>query len=161
MKTTSNLSRLIAPAALLFLLLPCVIQATQEATILKDIQISFKLDPRLTRSQYMGDIWISRPTYTGTSGQDTIEAKAEGLDAKGHVISISPEWMPSDPDMVTVSTRQGKDVKLTVHRAGESKLKVSSMGFSKELLIKAYHKNNVINVSISGVGKGQTPSAQK
>jgi hypothetical protein len=162
----TNLIRSIA-AALPFLLLTCVIYADQEAVVLKDIQISFKLDPRLTRGQYMGDIWISRPTYTGTSGQDTIEAKAEGLDAKGRVISITPEWIPSDPDMVTVSTRQGKDVKLTVRRDGESKLKVTSMGFSKELTIKAYYKDSIIYVAIS-VGQtsnspstAQTPSAEK
>ena len=81
-----------------------------------------------------------------------IEAKAEGLNAKGQRISINPEWIPSDPDMVTVSTRQGKDVKLTVHNEGESKLKVISMGVTKELTIKALYKSNVIQVAIF-VGK--------
>lgn len=160
-----TLSRLIAPAALILLLLPCVMHASQEptdpATSLNDIQISFKLDPRLTRGQYMGDIWVSPATYAGTSGQDIVEARAVGLDAKGKPISISPEWMPSDPEMVTVSTRKGKDVKLTIRRDGESKLKVSSTGFSKELLIKAVYKDNVIYVTISG-GKASSraPTAQ-
>ena len=49
-----TLSRLIALAALIFLLLPCVIQATEDATILNDIQISFKLDPRLTTKSVHG-----------------------------------------------------------------------------------------------------------
>lgn len=155
------LSRLIAPAALLFLFFPCVIQAAQEAVVLKDIQISFKLDPRLTRGQYMGDIWVSRPTYAGTIGQDIVEAKAAGLDAKGHLISITPEWIPSDPDMVTVSSRQGKDVKFTVRRDGESKLTVISMGISKEINIKAYYKNNVIQVALSVGEASNSPSTAR
>jgi hypothetical protein len=148
-KTMTFTMKLIACVAVV-LLLPCFIQA-QEATALKDIKISFKLDQRLTRSQYMGDIWVSPISYVGTSGQNIVEARAEGLDLNGKPISISAEWTPSDPEMVTVLAGQGKDVKLTILHEGESKLKVTSMGFSKELLIKAYNKNNVIKVAISNV----------
>jgi hypothetical protein len=146
-KTMIFTMKLIACAAVV-LLLPSVIQA-QEATVLKDIKISFKLDQRLTRSQYMGDIWVSPLSYVGTSGQNIVEARAQGLDLKGKPISIAAEWTPSDPEMITVLAGQGKDVKLTILHEGESKLKVTSMGFSKELLIKAYNKNNVIKVAIS------------
>lgn len=148
-KTVIFTLKLIACAALV-LLLPCFIQA-QEATELKDIKISFKLDQRLTRSQYMGDIWVSPISYVGTSGQNIVEARAQGLDLKGKPISITAEWTPSDPEMVTVLPGQDKDVKLTILHEGESKLKVTSMGFSTELLIKAYNKNNFIKVVISRV----------
>jgi hypothetical protein len=155
------LSFLIFRAALMLIMLPLAIYASQEATdpatSLNDIQISFKLDPRLTQSHYMGDIWTSPPIYTGTTGQNIVEAKADGLDEKGQRISINAEWIPSDPEMVTVSTSEGKNVKITVHRDGESKLKVSSMGISRELLIKAYYKDNVINVAISGASNSSRP----
>jgi hypothetical protein len=141
--------KFIACAALV-LFLPCVIQA-QEAIALKDIKISFKLDQRLTRSQYMGDIWVSPLSYVGTSGQNIVEARAQGIDLKGKPIPIIAEWTPSDPEMVTVSAGQGQDVKLTILHEGESKLKVTSIDFSKELLIKAYNKNNAIKVVISRV----------
>jgi FKBP-type peptidyl-prolyl cis-trans isomerase FklB len=80
--------------------------AAVPASDLRDIKMSFKLDPRLTRGRYMGDRWVSPPTYTGVrqEGKEyAVEARAEGLDAKGRPMRISPEWIPSDPGMVTVS----------------------------------------------------------
>jgi FKBP-type peptidyl-prolyl cis-trans isomerase len=99
------------------------------------IQVSFKLDPRLTQGQYMGERWVSPPTYTTTL--DTVEARVAGVDPKGSIGNISAKWIPSDPDMVTVSPGQGKEVKITVKRAGVSTLKVVSQGVSKALSVKA------------------------
>lgn len=119
---------------------------------LMDIQASFKLDPRLTQSLYMGERWVSPPTYTGVrqEGKEYIlDARAHGIDAKRRRIPISPEWIPSDPEMVVVSPAQGDAVTITVKRAGESRLRVAAHGFSKELLIKAMNEGNAIEVVIS------------
>lgn len=132
------------------------------------IQISYKLDPRLTSGLYMGERWVSPPTYTCVqAGKScTVEARAQGLDAKGKPFAISPEWIPEDPDMVTVSPRQGYAVKITVQRAGQTSLKVSSEGVSKELAIKAAYKGDTIQVEISPKPGGPTaatalPSSRK
>src|ERR1044071_5444421 len=117
-----HLKRLIVSLVMMMLVLSGSIQAEEQATVLTDIQVSFKLDPRLTRGQYMGDIWITRPIYSGANGQNIVEAKAQGMDARGNPIPINPEWVPSDPEMITLSANQGKEIKLTVHRAGESNL---------------------------------------
>jgi hypothetical protein len=101
------------------------------------ILVWFKLDPRLNGGTYGGEIWVSPPTYTGATAQDTVEARARGIDGKGALTSISPDWIPSDPDMITVSPRRGDQVTITVKRAGESKLNVTSQGSSKELLIRS------------------------
>lgn len=121
------------------------------ATALTDIEVSFKLDPRLTRGLYMGDRWVSPPTYTqvGEGKEVTVEAIAQGLDATGKSMKISPEWTPEDPGMVTVTPGQGDAVKITVLREGQSKLKVVSPGFSTELLIKATYRGDTIQVDIS------------
>jgi hypothetical protein len=51
--------------------------------------------------------------------------------------------------MVTVTPGQRNQVKITVHRVGESKLTVASNGVSEELLIKAKSvDNNAIQVEI-------------
>lgn len=113
------------------------------------IQVSFKLDPRVTKGLYMGDRWISSPVYTGGSAQDTIEAKAYGLDAKGGSTKISPQWIPADPEMVTVSPAEGHEVKITVKRVGESVLKVTSAGVSTDLAIKATGQGNALQVEIA------------
>jgi hypothetical protein len=121
------------------------------ATAPTGIEVSFKLDPRLTRGMYMGDRWVSPPTFTqvGEGKEVTVEAIAQGLDGTGKPVKISPEWTPEDPEMVTVTPGQGNEVKITVRREGQCKLKVVSAGISRELLIKAINRGEAIQVEIS------------
>lgn len=126
--------------------------AVPATAALTDIKVTYKLDPRLTRSLYMGDRWVSPPTYTSTvqAGKEiTVEARARGIDARGKTMNINPKWIPADPEMVAVSPQQGRQVKITVRRAGKSSLEVASQGFSKKLSIKATYKSNLIQVEIS------------
>lgn len=126
--------------------------ANQAAASSSAIRISFKLDPRLTQSLYMGERWVSPPIYRTTvqvGNEVAVEARAKVLDAAGKSMDISPEWIPENPGMVAVSPGQGKQVKITVQGAGESKLKVSAPGFSRELSIKATDKDNTLQVEIS------------
>jgi FKBP-type peptidyl-prolyl cis-trans isomerase FklB len=124
--------------------------SNEESTpALSDIQISFKLDPRLTRGDQMGDRWVSPKVYMGTAAQDTVEAGALGIDAKGKPVRISPEWIPSDPEMVTVSPKRGDAVNITVKHAGEASLEVVYQGYSKRLPIKALDRNNALQVEIA------------
>ena len=158
----TNAARLVLLAALTLILPARGIHASEEAArppalTLTGINVSFQLDPRLTRGLYMGDRWVSPPTYVGAVGQDTVMVRAEVLDAKGKPVGVSPEWVPADPDMVEVSPRQGKEVKITVRRAGQSTLRVASPGFSRELIIKAAGKGNALQVEIS---QGQAPTGK-
>lgn len=118
---------------------------------LNTIQVSFMLDPRLTRGMYMGDRWVSPPTYTrvGQGREVTVEARAEVLDARGMKMKNGPEWIAADPEMVTVSPGQGNEVTITVKRPGESVLKVVSGEVTRELLIRATEKDQVLRVDIS------------
>jgi len=125
-------------------------QAT--APSLARILISFKLDPAITRSQYMGDRWVSPPIYTSTlqpGDRATVEASVRGVDAAGMQIPIEPTWSPADPAMVSVTPADGSVVKITVRGAGESRLRVTSGAVSKDLNVKAVHKNNGTQVEIT------------
>ncbi|MDP2997120.1 MAG: FKBP-type peptidyl-prolyl cis-trans isomerase [Bryobacterales bacterium] len=134
------------------------------AAALDNIEISLKVDPRLTKGLYMGDRWVSAPTYIGTAGQDNVDARVQGVYAGGKKTAISPQWIPSDPEMVTVSPGQGSEVKITVKRAGESRLEVKAGGVSKELAIKAAYKGESIQVEIAQLeteapaGAGRAPA---
>lgn len=151
----TKLIRLIAIAAFTIVVSTGDILASQKAAgpaavSVTDIKVSFKLDPRLTRGLYMGERWVSPPTYIGASGQDTIEARALGIDDKGRPVNIRTEWIPIDPEMVTITPGRGNEVRITVRRAGESSLKVAAPGFSRELAIKARsYMGNSILVEIS------------
>jgi hypothetical protein len=118
---------------------------------LTGITISFKLDPRLTRGLYMGDRWVSPPTYTrvGEGKELTVDASVRGLDAKGRPENIRPTWAPSDPDMVAVTPGQDNQVSITVKRAGESSLMVTYGKALKKLDIKAVRQNGGLRVDIS------------
>jgi FKBP-type peptidyl-prolyl cis-trans isomerase FklB len=135
--------------------------AQERAPALADIKVSFKLDPRLTQGLYMGERWVSPATYTGTTGQDTVEARILGMNAQGKPVSVSPRWIPSDPEMVTVSPGQGGQVTITVKRAGESRLQVTSAGVSKELLVKATQRDKIMQVEIAQSDAVRSPSAHE
>ena len=124
-------------------------QAVPAAASLNDIKVSFKMDPRITRGLYMGDRWVSQAAYVGDGRSVSLEARVQGVDAKGTAKQIAPKWIPEDPKMVTASPGQGNEVTITVHRAGESSLKLISEDVSKELIIKATSQGTVIKVEIS------------
>lgn len=113
-----------------------------------DIRISFKQDPRMVDG-FRGTLpWVPGSTYTGVYAQDTVEAQAQGLDASGKPVKISPEWISSNAEMVTVTPSQGDDVKIKVLKAGESTLKITYQGLSTELIVKAKYVNKFISFEI-------------
>ncbi len=101
------------------------------------IELTFRRDLRDVDAFRGGGVWGTAPGYNGVAAQDTVEIRAEGASASGRPARISPEWATSDPQMVTVSPGKGDDVKVTVHRPGESKLKITYQGVSKELVVTA------------------------
>jgi FKBP-type peptidyl-prolyl cis-trans isomerase FklB len=132
-------------------------QASNETVVpaagLGDVKVSYKLDPRITQSLYMGERWASPRTYncvnTGTTC--TVEAKVEAVDAKGAPMKATPEWISADPKIVMVSPDRGNKVKITVLQAGETSLKVTAGEFSKELFITAKYEGNKIKAGISRI----------
>jgi hypothetical protein len=156
MMLTAKFFRLFAIAALIAALPTGVGHASQKAAgpaavSVSAIKVSFKLDPSITRGMYMGDRWVSPPTYSGIqAGKEiTVDARVEGLDAGGKLAGASPAWRAEDTDMVRVSPGKGRQVRITVRRAGESALTVTCGKAARELTIKATTSDNVIQVEIS------------
>lgn len=81
-----------------------------------DVQVAFKLDPRLTRGIYMGERWVTPSTYTQLQEGEQMTIAAR---------SSSPAiWQPADAAMVTVSPSSGSEVTITVHQVGTTTLDV-------------------------------------
>ncbi len=127
------------------------------------LAFSFKLDPRITRAQYMGDRWVSLTTYSinqnGTSA--TVDARAHVTDVTGQQVPVRPRWRPADPAMVTVTPDEGSDVTITVHRAGESRLQVTADGVSRDLTVKAVQNKDLLMVEIAQVPLAGTPEGEE
>ncbi len=127
----------------------CTAQEAARPAAVKEIQLSFKRDPRMI-DPYRGiGPWVTGSNYTGATAQDTVEARAEGVDAAGKPAKISPEWKASNAEMVTVSPSHGDNVKIVVHNAGESRLKIAYQGLSKELVVRAQYVGKFILLEIS------------
>src|SRR3979490_1423491 len=140
----ARLSAVVAALLLVLVLIPIVAQAQGAAPPVSNasvtgIQLSFKRDPRMVDSFRGIGPWVTGSNYQGATARDTVEVRAEAVDAAGKPTKISPEWSASDAEMVTVSPSQGDNVKITVHRAGESKLKITYLGLSRELVVKAQY----------------------
>lgn len=126
-------------------------QRSDETTGVADIKFAFKLDPRLLGGTYGQVGWISPKTYQGVSGQDTVDVRAQGFDARGQAIAaVEPEWTAADPDVVAVSPGQGREVKITAKRAGETTLKVTAANVTRTLTVKAEQQNgNSLKVNLT------------
>lgn len=123
-------------------------QAEAAAGAASDLMFAFKLDPRLNGGTYGGARWVARPTYTGATGQSTVDARVLAIDTQRRPVTISPEWTSSAPDVVAVSPGRGSRVTITVKRAGESRLQVTVPGISKELLVTAEGTGQFLQVEI-------------
>ena len=58
-------------------------EAAPAESSLKNVKVYFKLDSRITRGMFMGDRWVSPPTYAPgpQSGKEyVLDARAEGVD---------------------------------------------------------------------------------
>jgi FKBP-type peptidyl-prolyl cis-trans isomerase FklB len=129
---------------------PQYLGRSAQASTLHDIQLSFKRDPRMVDPFRGIGEWIIGTSYTGATAQDSVVARATGVDVAGKPVKISAQWSTSDPEMVTISA-QGDDVKITVRKEGESTLKVSYRGWSKDLVIKAKYVNKLMFFNIAPV----------
>jgi hypothetical protein len=121
------------------------------AGALTAIEVEFKIDARFTRGTYMRDRWVSRFGPLALDGTSlSVDVRARGVTANGQSTNISPQWVPADPQMVTVTPIEGtNEFRLTVQRAGESTVAVSAQRMSKQLTVKAAHQGGAIVVEIA------------
>ena len=116
-----------------------------------DILVSFKLEPGLTQDWLHGKRWVSSYDTVQEGHTFTVEAKAQvlALDANGHLVKASSKWVPLDPDMVTVSSGNADEVRITIQHAGASRLEVISQEEALWLYIRAtYLDDNTMRVEI-------------
>jgi hypothetical protein len=156
MKLRSTLSRaavghIVALAAIATLGVCPQSEAGDAGSDLTSLTVSFKLDPRLTRSLYMGDRWVSPAVYTrvGDADKVDVEAKATGIDRRGQPVAVEAEWLAADPELVAVKPGPAGEATLVVQREGRTTVEVKARGVSRTLSVTATRKNNAIQVDIT------------
>jgi hypothetical protein len=116
-----------------------------------ELRVSYELDPRLTRGLYLGERWVSPPTYTRLQGGDalTIRARAHRVEQGGAPRRVDATWTSSGPDIVAVAPGRGHEVVITARRPGEAVLTVTHAGASRTLSVTAAKVRGVLRVDIS------------
>jgi uncharacterized lipoprotein NlpE involved in copper resistance len=122
--------------------------------VMTDIRVYFKLDPRLTRGLHMGDRWVSPAAYLAlpqSGSAITVEARAAAVDDRGRVMDrrVEVDWIPADPDKVTVSRAHGNATRITVHAPNESSIDVVAGGVITTLILKASYHGDITRLQIS------------
>jgi hypothetical protein len=115
--------------------------AAQQQPIARKPQfvVAFLLDPGLTRGIFMGDRWVSPPSYFFAQPglQYVVQAKAQMINTRGDHIDVPAEWAPSNPGMVAINRGTSGAVTIVVTRTGDSNLAVSMGNNAKTLHIHA------------------------
>lgn len=117
---------------------------------LTGIKVQFKVEAITKESFYMGEVWASPPRFTGiqVGKKFTVPARAWGVDNAGLTHKIEPAWTTSDQSFMVVSPNRGQRVKLTVLKAGQGELLVTSGDLVKKLKVKAAYHDNALQVEI-------------
>jgi hypothetical protein len=115
------------------------------------LAVAFRLDPALTRSLYLGDRWVSPPSFhfaqPGT--QYVVQAKLQAIDSRGERTDLSGDWATNDPEMIAITRRDYGEVTIAVRRSGDSNLTVSAGGESKVLRVRARQTDDAMTVEIN------------
>jgi hypothetical protein len=115
------------------------------------LEVAFRLDPRLTRSLYMGDRWVSPATFqTPRQGKPAVvQASARGVVAYGRRVEVPARWVADDPGMVEISPQDGGVVSLRITRAGTSTVRVEFREVKRTLTVEASEKDGALSVRVA------------
>ena len=124
--------------------------AARPAAAPSRLEVTFKVDERLTRGLYMGDRWVSPPTYTANlpAGSAAVDARADVVEPGGRRSPAVARWATSDADVAAVSPSEGAAVRISLLRDGEARLQVTAGGLSRELVVTAVRKETALLVEI-------------
>jgi hypothetical protein len=111
--------------------------------------VAFQLDRKLTQGQYLGDMWVSPPTFQFAQPGDryVVRARLQTLDASGEPIEVSGDWATRDPGMLAITRLQNGEVQLDIGKPGHTELVVRAAGESKVLQVEARRTVDAMEVA--------------
>jgi hypothetical protein len=115
------------------------------------LAVAFRLDPDLMRGLYLGDRWVSPPSFSFAQPgkRYVVQAKLQTTDSSGEQIDLSGEWATNNPEMVAITRNDNGEVTIVVRRPGEGNVTVSAGGDSKVLHVHAKQTNDGMEVAIT------------
>jgi hypothetical protein len=115
------------------------------------LSVAFRLDPELTQGVFLGERWVSPPSFffaqPGT--QYVVRAKAQTIDGHGDRTDVRADWAPANPEMVAVDRGDLGEVTVVVRQPGESDLTVSAGSSARVLHVSATRTADAMQVDFS------------
>jgi hypothetical protein len=99
--------------------------------------VAFRLDPNVTRGLFLGDRWVSPPTFAFAQPGDRYVVHARAQPGEDSEDVIAAQWATTDPDMIAITPEPGGAVTIAVERPGTAELRVTARGESKILQVAA------------------------
>ncbi|MUV14962.1 hypothetical protein [Noviluteimonas gilva] len=111
--------------------------------------VAFKIDPDLMRGSFLGERWVSPPTFAFAQPgkQYTTHAKLQTVNDDGTRTDLSGDWSTSDPNMIAISHDQAGQVTIVVREPGEGQLVAAAGGQRKVLQVRATRTDDAMEVA--------------
>ncbi|NUS61929.1 MAG: hypothetical protein HOQ01_13360 [Lysobacter sp.] len=123
--------------------------ATTPAPATEKIIVAFKLDRDITAGHYLGERWVSPPTFQFAQPGKVYRtyAKLQKVGDDGTAIDLSGDWSTSDPEMIAISRDEPGQVTILVREPGEAQLVASAGGQRKVLHVRATRYPDAMEVA--------------
>jgi len=111
--------------------------------------VAFQLDRALTQGHYLGERWVSPPTFHFAQAGErySVRARLRQVDARGERIEVSGDWATGDPDILAITRLGDGQVQLDILQPGTTELTVSAGGERKVLQVEARRTPDAMDVA--------------
>lgn len=99
--------------------------------------VAFRLDPNVTRGLFLGDRWVSPPTFAFAQPGDRYVVHARAQPGEDSEDVVAAQWATTDPGMIAITPESDGAVTIAVDRPGTAELRVTARGESKILQVTA------------------------
>ena len=103
------------------------------------VAVAFRLDPNLTRGMFLGERWVSPPSFffaqPGT--QYVAQGKAQYVDAFGERANVAADWSTTDPGMIALTRHASGDATIVVLHPGDGGFTVATRYGTKRVQVHA------------------------
>ena len=113
------------------------------------LRVAFQLDRALTQGHYLGERWVSPPTFHFAQAGErySVRARLRETSAQGERIDVSGDWATGDPDILAITRLDDGQVQLDILQPGRTELVVSAGGERKVLQVEARRTADAMDVA--------------
>jgi len=103
------------------------------------VAVAFRLDPDLTRGLFLGERWVSPPSFffAQPGSQYVAQGKAQYVDAFGERADVAADWATSVPDMIALTRHGSGDATIVVRRPGDGEFTVATRYGTRHVQVHA------------------------